>query len=275
MRNLVATMAATAILLSSTALAAEDWYPSKYGPDDTIGAANNLSLEKVLEAVKLVKTGKTYSLAIRDRDVPRPPISHGHLSYSLCQQVLTPPASLKARASIRATTTFSKPGSASGRKSMGLAMWASITDITTGSMPQTLWIVRGSRSSALIRSLLSSPAASCSTWPPISGSAWYPKARLITVRKLRERPRRQGVTIRKGDVVIFHSGWMQLLGKENKRWVSVHPGPGVEGAEYLADLGVVAVGADTAALEVIPWEDPERSAPVHQTLPGKERSLCS
>jgi kynurenine formamidase len=50
-------------------------------------------------------------------------------------------------------------------------------------------------------------------------------------------------------VVIFHSGWMQLLGKEDKRWLDVHPGLGTEGARYLADLGVVAVGADTPALE--------------------------
>jgi kynurenine formamidase len=77
---------------------------------------------------------------------------------------------------------------------------------------------------------------------------------------------RQGTTIEKGDVVIFHSGWMQLLGKDNKRWLDVHPGLGGEGAQYLADLGVVAVGADTAALEVIPFEDPDRPFPVHQIL---------
>ena len=46
------------------AAAAESWYPSRYGADDTIGAANQLSPAKVLEAARLVKTGKTYSLGV-------------------------------------------------------------------------------------------------------------------------------------------------------------------------------------------------------------------
>ena len=41
-----------AILLAATlglslGAGAEDWYPSKYGADDTLGAINNLSPEKV------------------------------------------------------------------------------------------------------------------------------------------------------------------------------------------------------------------------------------
>lgn len=55
----VALVAAIAVF-TADALAAEPWYPSKYGKDDTIGAANNLSPEIVVEAAKLVKTGKTY-----------------------------------------------------------------------------------------------------------------------------------------------------------------------------------------------------------------------
>src|SRR5690606_16628133 len=59
----------------------------------------------------------------------------------------------------------------------------------------------------------------------------------------------QGVEIRQGDVVLFHTGWMSLLGKDNERFSKGEPGLGVDGARYLADLGVVAVGADTWALE--------------------------
>ena len=39
-----------------------DWYPSKYGPEDTLGALNELSREGVLAATRLVTTGKTYAL---------------------------------------------------------------------------------------------------------------------------------------------------------------------------------------------------------------------
>ena len=49
----------------------------------------------------------------------------------------------------------------------------------------------------------------------------------------------------------------------------VEPGLGVEGAQYLADLGVVAIGADTWALEVIPFEKEARPFDVHLTLLAK------
>ena len=47
------------IVLSGAAAAQADWYPSKYGADDTIGAANNLSEAGVVNAAGLVKLGKT------------------------------------------------------------------------------------------------------------------------------------------------------------------------------------------------------------------------
>lgn len=44
------------------ATAKEEWYPSRFGPDDRLGAMNNLSPEKTAEAAKLITTGKTYAL---------------------------------------------------------------------------------------------------------------------------------------------------------------------------------------------------------------------
>ena len=41
-----------------------DWYPSKYGADDTLGAINNLSEQGTVKAAKLVKTGKVYPLGV-------------------------------------------------------------------------------------------------------------------------------------------------------------------------------------------------------------------
>ena len=79
--------------------------------------------------------------------------------------------------------------------------------------------------------------------------------------------KRQGIgEIEKGDVVLFHTGWMKLLGKDNKRFVSVNPGLGREGARYLASLGVAMVGADTSNFEVIPFEKDAGLYEVHQIL---------
>jgi kynurenine formamidase len=47
---------------------------------------------------------------------------------------------------------------------------------------------------------------------------------------------------------------VSLIGKDDERYGSVEPGLGIEGAKYLASKGVVAVGADTWGLEVLPFE---------------------
>lgn len=71
-----------------------------------------------------------------------------------------------------------------------------------------------------------------------------------------------------GDVVLFHTGWMAMLESDPKRYMAEEPGLGKEGAQYLADLGVVMVGADSRTVEVQPYADGE-VAPVHQILLAK------
>jgi kynurenine formamidase len=79
--------------------------------------------------------------------------------------------------------------------------------------------------------------------------------------------KKQGVkAIEKGDVVLFYSGWLKLIGKDDKRFGAAEPGLGVEGAKYLASLGVAMVGADTWAMEVLPGEKETGAFPAHQIL---------
>ena len=67
----------------------------------------------------------------------------------------------------------------------------------------------------------------------------------FNVKEIEEAAKKQGVEIRQGDVVIFHTGWLSLIGKDDKRYSAGEPGLGVEGAKYLTGKGVVAIGADT------------------------------
>jgi kynurenine formamidase len=77
---------------------------------------------------------------------------------------------------------------------------------------------------------------------------------------------KQGVTIRQGDVVLFHTGWLSLIEKDPKRYAAAEPGIGREGARYLVSKGVVAVGADTWGVEAIPFEKDAGIFEVHQIL---------
>ena len=98
----------------------------------------------------------------------------------------------------------------------------------------------------------------------------------FNVAEIEGAAKKQGVEIRQGDVVIFHTGWVSLIGKDDKRYSAGEPGLGVEGAKYLVSKGVVAVGADTWAVEVIPFEiqeylrgAPDPPADVGHLHPGK------
>ncbi|WP_236672519.1 MULTISPECIES: hypothetical protein [Stenotrophomonas] len=69
MKTLAALALATLPL--SFQATAEEWYPSAYGANDEIGAANLLTADVVKHAVSLVRTGKTYPLAVPvDKNLP-------------------------------------------------------------------------------------------------------------------------------------------------------------------------------------------------------------
>lgn len=93
-----------------------------------------------------------------------------------------------------------------------------------------------------------------------------PEGTAFNRKEIDEQARKQGIEIRKGDVVLFYTGWLSLVGKDDKRYISGEPGVGKEGAEYLASKNVVAVGADTWGVEAIPFEKGVGVFEVHQIL---------
>ena len=87
----------------------------------------------------------------------------------------------------------------------------------------------------------------------------------FNTKEIEEVAKKQGIEIREGDVVLFHTGWASLIGKDDTRFDAGEPGLGVEGAKYLTSKGVVAVGADTWGVEVLPFET-NNVFEVHQIL---------
>ncbi|MGO1120721.1 cyclase family protein [Rhodovibrionaceae bacterium A322] len=234
---------------------AEDWTKSPWGPDDEIGAANHITPESVLAASKLVKTGKTYNLGIVI-DSTTPAFSPRSMSITVLQpnQIETdglgtnqltynddifmgwlgigPQIDGLGHIGIKHTyynghvdTDFAK---ADGLKKLGLEKLPPI--VTRGVMLDMA---------------------------KFYGQDIVKEGTPYTKEDIQAAAKQQGVEIRKGDVVLFHSNWLELLDGENQdhdRYVSVEPGLGISGAEYLAEIGVVAVGADTWGLEALPFE---------------------
>src|ERR1700730_13737453 len=64
MRTAFVLCCSVALLGTVGTASAQDWTKSKWGPNDEIGAANNMSPDIVVKAAGLIKTGKTYALGI-------------------------------------------------------------------------------------------------------------------------------------------------------------------------------------------------------------------
>ena len=88
----------------------------------------------------------------------------------------------------------------------------------------------------------------------------------ITVADIEAALRRTNLTIMPGDAVLLHTGWGELWGKDNTRFVKSCPGIGIAAAEWLADKDPMLVGSDNWPVEVAPNPDPEISLPVHQIM---------
>lgn len=244
---------------------APSWYPSKYGSNDRLGALNNLSAEKTAEAAKLITSGKTFSLGmVTGRDTPAyGPREYDVLVLQLSDGSGTPLGANQATGNDDYVDTFVGIGSQiDGLGHMGINHryynGVPVADfVTTSGLTQF-----GTHALPPIatRGILLDMTKSFAD-PVVDGTA-FNKAEIDAAAE------RAGVTIEAGDVVIFHTGKMKAT--EGETTLSpTSPGLGVEGAQYLANLGVVAVGADTWALEAIPFEDETRPFDVHLTLLAK------
>ena len=89
----------------------------------------------------------------------------------------------------------------------------------------------------------------------------------ISADDLKAAAAAQGVEIRKGDVVLVHTGWTDAkLVSDPTGWVSGEPGLTNDAAVYLASLDVMAVGADTWGVEAVPPVQGDKVFYGHVTL---------
>ena len=256
-----------ALLYAAATVTGADWYPSEHGAGDTLGAINHLSPEKVVEAARLVKTGKTYPLGVvTGWNTPAYPPRHYAITVIQPGQDLGP--------------TFGT-NLATGNDDL-LYTWMGIGSQIDGlgHMGINHVYYNGHKASDFVTTK-GLTALSIEKLPPIVGRgvlldmARYfdqnplPEGTVFNEAEIKAQASAQGVTIGKGDVVLFHTGWLNLAGKDDVRFMAGQPGLGVGGAKYLAALDVVAVGADTWGLEAVPGEDPDQVFPVHPELLAK------
>ncbi len=94
-------------------------------------------------------------------------------------------------------------------------------------------------------------------------------ATLISDADLQAALKAENVTLREGDAVFINTGWGDLFRQypaQNALYGKSEPGISKAAADWLVSQKVVAVGADTWAVEVWPSEVPDVFTPVHKIL---------
>lgn len=247
--------------------AEESWYPSKYGADDTLGAYNNLSPERVVQAAGLIKTGKTYSLGVVvDRDTP----AYGSRSFQLFA-VASGTGAGESLGSNKGTANddWVMTWLGIGTQIDGLGHFGIDHKYYNGTDVADFWQADGLTKFGthelpplVARGVLLDIAG-------YLGAKQLAAGTVINRAEIDGAAAKQGVTFGEGDVVILNTGWQSKATEDPDAFLAGEPGLGKEGAEYLAGLGVVAVGSDSWAVEVIPFEDETEIFPVHQILLAK------
>lgn len=243
------------------------WYPSAYGANDEIGAANLLTPEVVMQAIKLVKTGKTYPLAVPiDKHLP----AFRHRSFNLYN---IQPGEQGGQTTGPNKFSFNDElvngWTGVGTQLNGIGHIGIDNVYYNGNKATDFVTVEGVKKLGIEKV------------PPIVtrgivldmvahyGKAIVPGGTEFTVADIQAVLKKQGLTIRKGDVVLFNTGWLELIGKDNKQFLEVEPGIGMEAAKWLADQGIVAFGGDTWASEVYPDPKSNEEFPANQFMLAK------
>jgi kynurenine formamidase len=261
-------LAGMACAMTLTAgIVAADCSPSKWGADDTIGSANLITPERTLLAAKLIKQGKSMPLGITiGSDTPA-----------------FPPRSLNLQ--------IVQPNQQGGQKLSGFGYEGNYND----DVLQT-WIGIGSQLDGLghlgeggkyyncldekeISAITGLTKLGTHAVPPLVGRAVIlDMAKHFGVEtmeagahfgsaEIKAAAKAQNVSMGEGDIILFHTGWTDGMFESNPTaWGSSEPGLNNEGAEYIASLNPMAVGADTWGVEPIPAPEGDKIFYGHVTL---------
>jgi kynurenine formamidase len=250
------------------------WWPSRWGADDQAGASNWITPEKILDAIKLVRTGKIYEIgriyeatmplfgervwSIRIPGAPSGgPLGRNRVIWNdefiatEIGQVGTQfdglghiGVAVKGvdQAEMRYYNGFTAAdvNAPTGLKKLGMEH---VKPILTRGLLLDIQAVRGRNLNL---------------------------GEEVTVADMEQALQRQNVpaadALKPGDAVFFHTGWGSLWNKDNETFKKGEPGPGMAAAKWLVEKQVCVVGADSWGVEAVPNPDQNLAFPVHQEL---------
>lgn len=242
------------------------WAHSQWGRDDQIGAGNLLTVEKRLAALASVKLGRVFDVSheIYMGAPYMPPNQTPYLMSIFGSWRDTIKRRRKAGASndagtnlerIEMTTHVGTHIDALGHFSNGDMLYNgnAAADVVTDWGLDRLGIEHAPP--MITRAVLFDVAA---------GGSHLSAGHTVTPDDLKRAADAGGFSVEPGDIALIRTGWGQLFGSDNARYVTGEPGIDVPAAKWLIDQGIVAIGADNMAVEVLPNPNKGLMMPVHQ-----------
>jgi kynurenine formamidase len=250
----------------------QPWWPSRYGADDQLGTLNEITPEVVRAAITLVQTGTVVDLGrTLDEDTPKFPGRYWHQTVDISPHFTNlrrPDVVGKGwgREQINWITEIQ-----AGTFQVGTQL-DSIGHIQIGDRFYNGWTTRDVVESWGLNRFGMETVPPIVTRGVLLDIAGYKnverlaKGYVITLDDVQGALNKQGVAIKVGDAVLFHTGWGGLWGKDNAEFLSGEPGPGMAVVNWLHEQRVALTGADTWSFGPVPGEDPERPFLVPQTM---------
>lgn len=240
------------------------WHSSIYGAKDEIGAANLITPELVLQSLKLVKKGITVPLAVPvDKHLP----AYRHRSFYLYNiQPGEQAGKTLGPNKFSLNDELVNGWTGVGTQLNGIGHIGIDNVYYNGNKAIDFVTVEGVKKLGIEKVPPIVTRAVVLDMTTYYGKPIVPGNTEFTVADIKAVLKNQGINIRKGDVVLFNTGWLELIGKDNKQFLEVEPGIGMEAAKWLADIGIVAFGGDTWASEIYPNPKTDEEFPINQYM---------
>ncbi len=243
---------------------------SPWGPADEIGTLNMMTDASRLEVLKQVASGKVYDLGV-DLFVGMPTCCapFGDPTFQIFM-THTP-----AQDPSKELLSYSGDG-----MSMYTHTGTHLDTLNHFGLHGKIWNQVSAKDALGVRGWTKSGA---DKYPPIvargvlidvaksKNVAHLPTSYAITPADLQDALRKQGTTLRPGDVVLTRTGVMTLWPDPAKYRLADQPGLSLEAAQWLVERQkAMLLGADNFGVESFPSKDPENFVPLHTYLQAEQ-----
>ena len=224
----------------------------RWGPDDQLGMLNILNAESVLKAVRLVKKGIVYNLAVPlEKDGPQVPRFHKTWKVTYFSDGPHPDGS---GVTDDVLTMMSHSGThvdALGHYMREGKLWngGSASEVSASGLG---WAAIDNVSAIVGRGVMLDIAAS-------KGVEHLGLGEVITADDMAACAEAQGVEILPGDTLLLHTGWYRVFKRDRSLWEQGEPGPDQSCGPWLKEKNIVAIGADNVGVE----SNPRGAPPLH------------